>query len=778
MVIENNKNDVVITGDVKENEVRIDNENLDHILTLLSSNLYSNPQESFIREIVSNGIDATIEAGNNEPVIVKFSYDNNSYKYIVTIRDYGTGISPERFQEIYLSIGASTKRLSNKYIGAFGLGKYSCLACSSSATIKSYYNGIEYCYLMIKNNNKINIDLLYQHETTERNGVEISILQDRLYSYCAAIKKLLYFPNVYVDSLDSSSVHNDDLRNTIEWLHNRKIVKAKNFYLGYTDRTTNVTIDTSSYNPYLVLGNVIYAYDCEYIKNNAIHDLKKISSNIDGYDVERLLRSINLRFDIGELDITPNREQLLYSDKTNKALLNRFWDAYDELKETLKKSEDCNYDNLIEYYHKIVSLGSIKFDRYSVPSLIISGSNNRTEFKFKGKQRSEQFNQNLRSLFNFPMYYNVIRDNKFYNGGKVKKSETLTPYEIFVSKKLGDNVKIYLCSSEDLKSPSFKNYISCTLHNGIIITPITIRQLFSHSRVFDIEVLKEIWRYLKDHAIRVTKDEYYNDYLKARKNYKTALKNVNANNNVNIRVTIALYRYNGYRESTNTYPLNKFTNYVNEYKIRNKSNKDGIIIYCCLEDECFKVLRILSRDILGNNVHVVAIPKAHYKYVENNKPKNWVHLSKIINPNNKKIVKTFTYIKYGIAEKMMCLNENLYHMFLNYVNFSDQSVLNTLTKKDMIFHKTDIDNNEILHNWYQYFLENGTDDIEVLEQKEIIDKYVKIARKLGSLRNLFTDGSIMLAYIAMKNGLLRLNYGAYKKIKDNLKIDKDEDNKE
>ena len=457
------------------------------------------------------------------------------------------------------------------------------------------------------------------------------------------------------NSLDNSSVYNDDLRNTIEWLHNRKIVKTKNFYLGYTDRTITVDTDTSSYNTYLVLGNVIYAYDCEYIKNNVMDNLKKISPNIDEYDVERLLRSINLRFDIGELDITPNREQLLYSDKTNKALVSRFWDAYDEMKEVLKKSEDCNYNDLIEYYHKIISLGSIKFDRYSVPSLVISGGNNKTEFRFKEKQRTEIFNQSLRSLFNFPIYYNVIKDNKFYNGGRIKKNETLSPYEIIVNRKLGDDVKIYLCSLDDLKSPLFKNYISCTLRNGIVITPVTIKQLFGHSSTYDINVLKEVWRYIKDHAIKVTKDEYYNDYLKARKNYNIALRNVNANNNVNIRVTIAKYSYNGYRESTDTYPLNKLTNYLREYKVRNKSNKEGIILYCCLEDECFKLLKTLSKNILGSNVNVVAIPKTHYKYVESNKPKNWVHLSKIINPNNKKIVKTFTYIKYGIEERTYCL---------------------------------------------------------------------------------------------------------------------------
>ena len=201
MILESNKSEVITVGDVKENAVRIDSHNIEHIVALLSTNLYSHPEESFLRETISNAIDSTIEAGSNEPVILKFSKcaSDNSL-FTVTIRDYGTGISPERFEEIYLSIGASTKRESNEYLGCFGIGRFSCLACSDAATIKSYYNGIEYCYLMIRNGSKINIDLLYQNATEEHNGVEISINIDSLWDFKNAISSLIYFPNLYIDT--------------------------------------------------------------------------------------------------------------------------------------------------------------------------------------------------------------------------------------------------------------------------------------------------------------------------------------------------------------------------------------------------------------------------------------------------------------------------------------------------------------------------------------------------------------------------------------------------
>lgn len=107
-------------GQTTEYKTTIDIENLDFIATLLSSNLYSNPEDSFIREIVSNGWDSHVEAGNtNTPLLVRIKRNAN-YSNDITIRDYGTGLSKEQFENLYCKIGSSTKRESNNYIGCFG----------------------------------------------------------------------------------------------------------------------------------------------------------------------------------------------------------------------------------------------------------------------------------------------------------------------------------------------------------------------------------------------------------------------------------------------------------------------------------------------------------------------------------------------------------------------------------------------------------------------------------------------------------------------------------
>ena len=149
MIINKQESNIQVIGDITEFKTSIDPKNLEFITTLLSSNLYSAPERSFIREIVSNAWDSQVEAGTTDiPIIIKITEleNRNSYSRFtgygdITIRDFGTGLSPERFNEVYRNIGSSTNRESNAYHGAFGIGHLSGFSCSNTMYITSYYNG-------------------------------------------------------------------------------------------------------------------------------------------------------------------------------------------------------------------------------------------------------------------------------------------------------------------------------------------------------------------------------------------------------------------------------------------------------------------------------------------------------------------------------------------------------------------------------------------------------------------------------------------------------------
>ena len=86
---------------------------------MLSSQIYRRPHESIVREITSNCFDSHIEANVDDPVIIKIKEDEAGW--YISFNDFGVGLSPDRIEKIYTNLGESTKRESNKFIGAFGL---------------------------------------------------------------------------------------------------------------------------------------------------------------------------------------------------------------------------------------------------------------------------------------------------------------------------------------------------------------------------------------------------------------------------------------------------------------------------------------------------------------------------------------------------------------------------------------------------------------------------------------------------------------------------------
>lgn len=323
-------------GDIQENRVGIDKANIDFITTLLTSNLYSKPFESFLRETIANAYDSHLEAGTDKNIILLFE-SNDEYSYTVSIRDYGTGVSPERFEKIYRNIGSSTKRESNDFIGMFGIGRFSALSCADTANITSYYNGKKYSYIMYKNGNSLNIDKLSEVEGDYPNGLEVSIKVEKnsYYDWNTALYQLCLFDKLYIACKGECCWR---LRNAVEYFNNRKVRNYNN-----TFSTCNVLHSSKLY--YRV-GNILYEADSEHTY---------IST-----------KGLIINIPIGTVDITPSRENLQYTEFTNKTLMEKSKEVKAVLQDMATKAFDK--DMTFEDFFTNVVLG----DSFTIPVDVIN----------------------------------------------------------------------------------------------------------------------------------------------------------------------------------------------------------------------------------------------------------------------------------------------------------------------------------------------------------------------------------------------------------------------
>lgn len=330
--------DAEYIGDIQENRVGIDRSNIDFITTLLTSNLYSKPLESFLRETISNAYDSHVEAGTDEYILLLIE-DVGYHAYNISIRDYGTGVSPERFDLIYKNIGSSTKRESNDYIGMFGIGRLSALSVVDVASITSYYNGKKYSYIMYKNGSGINIDKISEIEGDFKNGLEVSIKKDNINAtdLADALKYLCLFDKLHI----VYKGENYFLKNNVENFNNRKTKRYKTF--------TTCSILPTYYTNYFRVGNVIYKDTNNFIKEKL---------NIyEGYIVN---------LPIGSVDITPSREELQYTDYTINTINSQLLEVIEEFKEIASSLVQSDM-TLSKFYSDVV-----QDDTYTVDELVIS----------------------------------------------------------------------------------------------------------------------------------------------------------------------------------------------------------------------------------------------------------------------------------------------------------------------------------------------------------------------------------------------------------------------
>lgn len=716
MIINALQGDVKVIGDVKEFKTSIDPKNLEFITTLLSSNLYSDPEQSFIREIVSNAWDSHVEAGTTDiPVIIKFKKDYDDYS--ITIRDYGTGLSPERFNEIYRNIGSSTKRESNDYIGAFGVGHLVTFACSNATYITSYYKGIAYYYVGTKSNNTITYHQLRTEPTTEKNGVEITIKGiTEIQPYRKALNCITFFPNIYVDGIDTN-------------INNVKIKKFKYFAAATTYITQR-----------LLLGNVLYPCNKSLLPANTRRKIDKIE-----------FTGIVVKFDIGELSITPNRENIIYNQETINKIIERVDKAYDELMTLIKNKISKDYDDIIEYYNILTR--SISYDPVTdnlIKSLNYEGCRIDTELiqnsvTYKGKNLETSFGS-LRYVLSstVPNYKGVVYKNKFY-----KKR---LPYEIR-NNNIVTSKNILILNSKARLTEIVKTYLRRNYDTFCIMSDITYQE-------FESWVIKEFTSVTSDSNKDIILKGIYEALIKRAKklnlntdtdylNFKASLQSANKTITPIKDVILYIYKSDCYRIKETFNTLDKAVKYIKDFK-------QGIILTSVKDHSeiLLDIAKIKGYIVIEAKKEIVtALRNLNLTCVVDNE---WLLYKDPIIPAIKTVLEYFPEtIAFNIVTELR--------------NILPKEEIEELERVFFLRNRYGI------NYAYRCLVKNSKDKdpyTEYICRK--IKKYITIYNsfKLTTSSAITVDDITILAALVMKTKAFRINYEIYKQIKNNpiLKI--------
>jgi len=255
------------------------------MFSILTDKLYQNKEGAVIRELSANARDAHVAAGKAElPFHITLpTWISTEFQ----IRDFGTGIDPDEFYDVYTNLGHSTKDHEDLSIGAYGLGSKTPFAITDQYTIRNFYHGTVYVYTAFKDEGMPTVSLIGSETTTESDGLEITVditSDGNVSSFrreCA--KQLAYFdvkPLIYNC--------NDFEWNEVPELHMGYDVKSGHYY-------SNITI---------VMGGIPYTSSTDNFPDEIREALKRIE--------------LTLVAKLGEVDIPPSRESLEFTSKSIK----------------------------------------------------------------------------------------------------------------------------------------------------------------------------------------------------------------------------------------------------------------------------------------------------------------------------------------------------------------------------------------------------------------------------------------------------------------------------
>lgn len=321
-------------------KMSIDPENIAHILRI-ATNLYADPASACIREYSANAMDSHIAAGQTRPIEVTLpTYD----KPTLVVQDFGIGMSVDDITTIYSKYGASTKRDSDDFIGAFGLGCKAALSMTPSFVLTSIKDNIKVVAIIHRGDDGVgSIEFVTELPTTEGNGVTISIpVTDKINEYAKKARSIFVTWNKGTVLIDGQ-VPALSVTDEADFLPLGEIA-----YLSRINKTNAYSYNSTG-SMVVNMGGIGYNVDREQVASllNSIRatDVNSISGNVLDQVKHALSYSMTVvvNVPVGSVTLVPSRESVQWTNKSTKVVRERLIAAIDSIPAALAADfDDCN----------------------------------------------------------------------------------------------------------------------------------------------------------------------------------------------------------------------------------------------------------------------------------------------------------------------------------------------------------------------------------------------------------------------------------------------------
>lgn len=324
---------------------------------ILSSGLYKDPILAVIRELSCNAYDAHVVSGKRD---VPFEIHlPNALEPYFSVKDDGIGLSDKDIQGVvnadgiregglYTTYFDSTKTDSNDEIGAFGLGSKSPYSYSEMFTVISRHGGWKRTYTMYLNEERLpGVALMAEEKTAEQPGLEVRFdVKERDYwAFRDKAASVLRFFKTKPTVKGVSNFRFEELP--------KGQFSGDGWMVYGKDQYTNGMFTA-------VMGQVPYRVDIDKLVDYLPTSVLKF------------IRTINIVtfFEIGDLEIPPDREEVRYDERTIRALVARVTDIrrlfIEELEKRVNNLPDQNF------WTKYQSISRISVELFNDPTAIVT----------------------------------------------------------------------------------------------------------------------------------------------------------------------------------------------------------------------------------------------------------------------------------------------------------------------------------------------------------------------------------------------------------------------